>query len=264
MEQTVGLLHCHASHCSSAWACSFMMGQYICPSLQRSIALSLFDACGDDPLPLIICCVPVLMSPNFSVSGRVHMAHTMLLMIAICGARDLFEDLRASFNRMRLASALPIPPFEEWRGLSSICDHVYCRYLAPNIEMVVKCSSIRNRKPSALSILLPTLMSYAYTALSVQLFSQSYRPCSSTLGRITGGGSAQRYVPQSFRLVQADSIRISARRWYNMLSVLRSFRRFRGDGPPIAFLVFCARQYFVLPAKAPLSGLCILNLSAVR
>lgn len=55
-------------------------------------------------------------------------------------ARELFDRVRSAYNRMRQPGALPIPPFEEWQGVSPICSSPLCRCAAivPMLFGVVK------------------------------------------------------------------------------------------------------------------------------
>ena len=59
---------------------------------------------------------------------RLHFAHTMFNTLAATRSRHDYEALRASYNSARLAGSLPAPPFEEWRGISDVCDRAGCRY----------------------------------------------------------------------------------------------------------------------------------------
>lgn len=45
------------------------------------------------------------------------------------GAREAYERLRAAYNSSRLRGSRAAPPFEEWQGMSSFCEDLYCRYV---------------------------------------------------------------------------------------------------------------------------------------
>lgn len=45
------------------------------------------------------------------------------------GARAVYDRLRAAYNPFRPIGSLPVPPLEEWQGMSRICDDLYCRYV---------------------------------------------------------------------------------------------------------------------------------------
>ena len=45
------------------------------------------------------------------------------------GAREVYDRLRAAYNLSRPGGASPpVPPMEEWRGMSMICGDLQCRY----------------------------------------------------------------------------------------------------------------------------------------
>ncbi|CAM9789924.1 unnamed protein product, partial [Scytosiphon promiscuus] len=56
-----------------------------------------------------------------------HTAHAHLWGLATVHQKEQYEELRAAYNRVRFAGSSPAPPFEEWRGMSDLCDHAYCR-----------------------------------------------------------------------------------------------------------------------------------------
>ncbi|CBJ28453.1 hypothetical protein Esi_0106_0024 [Ectocarpus siliculosus] len=59
-----------------------------------------------------------------------HVAHIMMTALAVIGdsrARGMYDRLRRAYNSTRLPDSTPIPPFEEWQGVSSFCDTFYCR-----------------------------------------------------------------------------------------------------------------------------------------
>ena len=60
-------------------------------------------------------------------ASRSHFAHSQLWCLAFGPDRERYEELRAAYNPVRPAGCPPAPPFEDWRGMSDICDHAYCR-----------------------------------------------------------------------------------------------------------------------------------------
>ncbi|CAM9219819.1 unnamed protein product [Ectocarpus sp. 4 AP-2014] len=59
-----------------------------------------------------------------------HVAHIMLTALAAIGdsrARGMYDRLRRAYNSTCLSGSTPIPPLEEWQGVSSFCDTFYCR-----------------------------------------------------------------------------------------------------------------------------------------
>ena len=57
----------------------------------------------------------------------IHMLAAALVHLDGPTARAIYDKLRTIYNPVRLASALPIPLFEEWQGVSAYCSEVYCR-----------------------------------------------------------------------------------------------------------------------------------------
>lgn len=70
--------------------------------------------------------------------NRSHFAHAELLDLAFRRDREQYEELRAAYNPVRPVGYSPAPPFEEWRGMSDICDHAYCRYYEVLAETCTK------------------------------------------------------------------------------------------------------------------------------
>ncbi|CAM9549099.1 unnamed protein product [Ectocarpus sp. 12 AP-2014] len=59
-----------------------------------------------------------------------HMTHMMLICLAAAGdwrAQAIYDRVRAAFNSYRPSGYLPVPPFEEWRGVEAFCNHLFCR-----------------------------------------------------------------------------------------------------------------------------------------
>eukprot|EP00903_Cladosiphon_okamuranus_P006027 g5945.t1 len=65
-----------------------------------------------------------------------HFAHSQLWCLAFGPDRERYEELRAAYNPVRPAGCPPAPPFEEWRGMSDICDHAYCRRVSTQCSHV--------------------------------------------------------------------------------------------------------------------------------
>ncbi len=49
-------------------------------------------------------------------------------------AQHLYSTLRAAYNANLPPGAPPLPPLEEWQGVSSCCDYFYCRYVRARAE----------------------------------------------------------------------------------------------------------------------------------
>lgn len=59
--------------------------------------------------------------------ARLHISHLLMSVLATFDERVMYEDLRNAYNVVRPFDTMPIPPFEEWSGISPHCSHVYCR-----------------------------------------------------------------------------------------------------------------------------------------
>lgn len=73
--------------------------------------------------------VPASFLPTTHVT-RAHAAHiTITALAAMDGPRagELYNTLRTAYNLARLPAAAPIPPLEEWQGVSHCCGSCYCR-----------------------------------------------------------------------------------------------------------------------------------------
>ncbi|CAN0564035.1 unnamed protein product [Ectocarpus sp. 12 AP-2014] len=60
-----------------------------------------------------------------------HIMATALTAMRDSRARGMYDRLRRAYNSTRLPDSSPIPPFEEWQGVSSCCDSFYCRFVKP-------------------------------------------------------------------------------------------------------------------------------------
>ncbi|CBN75400.1 hypothetical protein Esi_0093_0019 [Ectocarpus siliculosus] len=59
-----------------------------------------------------------------------HKAHMVLVWLAAIDdsrARAMYNRLRGSYNPFRRAGSRPVPLLEEWHGVATFCDDVYCR-----------------------------------------------------------------------------------------------------------------------------------------
>ena len=76
-------------------------------------------------------------SPN-----RLWIAHSHLFILAATKRRCKYEELRASYNLVRPPGSLLAPHFDEFQGISDICDHPYCRYgssgKGPSLERIAR------------------------------------------------------------------------------------------------------------------------------
>jgi len=58
--------------------------------------------------------------------------HCVLACMVLGGVTDKYEELRDVHNSViddGDLSFVRIPPMEEWRGMSCICDHIFCRWV---------------------------------------------------------------------------------------------------------------------------------------
>ncbi|CAM9951534.1 unnamed protein product [Ectocarpus fasciculatus] len=89
-----------------------------------------------------------------------HMTHMMLICLAAAGgsgARAMYDRVRGAYNSCRPSGYLPVPPFEEWRGVDAFCNDLYCRaieglvssghmraFSAPPVDGIDGCDRIRD------------------------------------------------------------------------------------------------------------------------
>lgn len=60
------------------------------------------------------------------------MVHCTLTALAISGRREKYEQLRNLYNFVMDdddLDTLKVPPLGELRGMSSICGHIFCRWV---------------------------------------------------------------------------------------------------------------------------------------
>ncbi|CAN0165502.1 unnamed protein product [Ascophyllum nodosum] len=57
---------------------------------------------------------------------RPHLTHCILAVSAIA-YRPVYDQVRAVYNAIQLPGYKPTPPYEEWTGMSDICDGIFCR-----------------------------------------------------------------------------------------------------------------------------------------
>lgn len=58
--------------------------------------------------------------------------HCVLASMVFAGLTDKYEGLRSAYNSViddGDLHSVRIPPIEEWRGMSSICDNIFCRWV---------------------------------------------------------------------------------------------------------------------------------------
>eukprot|EP00903_Cladosiphon_okamuranus_P014230 g13219.t1 len=56
-----------------------------------------------------------------------HISHLLMVFLANFEERGLYTRMMNVYNPMRPGGNQPIPPLEEWQGITGICSHVYCR-----------------------------------------------------------------------------------------------------------------------------------------
>eukprot|EP00903_Cladosiphon_okamuranus_P015990 g14768.t1 len=75
---------------------------------------------------------------RFTVGAHaVHVRISALAAIDDCRAQELYRRLRAAYNSHRLPGTAPVPPLEEWQGVSGCCDEFYCRTMEPLISRII-------------------------------------------------------------------------------------------------------------------------------
>ena len=92
------------------------------------------DSAGGTQTPF---CAPLCSSPLHPAAfhgrrNRWHDAHLFAALVVTIDdpkARQVYDRVRALFNGTRPPGWKPIPPFEEWQGISACCNHVHCRYV---------------------------------------------------------------------------------------------------------------------------------------
>ena len=74
--------------------------------------------------------LPTVRSHGNRKSRRWHPAHSELHALAGGSHPERYEELRAVYNLVRPEGSRAAPPYEEWTGISDVCDHpeVFCRY----------------------------------------------------------------------------------------------------------------------------------------
>lgn len=61
--------------------------------------------------------------------ARIHSVHCLVLLLINAEAGEMYDKVREGYNRVRPELTTPLPPMEEWPGMTAICDTVFCRYL---------------------------------------------------------------------------------------------------------------------------------------
>lgn len=70
---------------------------------------------------------PVKFFQNANRSHTVHIMITALAAIDDPRARELYNTMRVAYNSSGRPGAPPLPPLEEFQGITPCCDHFYCR-----------------------------------------------------------------------------------------------------------------------------------------
>lgn len=60
---------------------------------------------------------------------RKHLAHCCLAGMVISGNAEKYEELRIAYNSVLDDGLLRAPPVEEYRGMSSICGNIMCKWV---------------------------------------------------------------------------------------------------------------------------------------
>lgn len=128
------LYFCHHSLCSyssvilcisRSWVCSVNA----CPL--KSMHLVLLLLYWAFYVPTV--CVLKRRAPSPSsnlLCVRFHVAHVVLAALAALDdsrAEGLYDRLRTAYNPFRPPRSLPVPPLEEWQGVSLFCEDLHCR-----------------------------------------------------------------------------------------------------------------------------------------
>eukprot|EP00752_Nemacystus_decipiens_P006689 g6015.t1 len=74
-------------------------------------------------------------------------AHSHLFLLGFGRQRYKYEQVRAAYNSVRPPGSLAVPPFEEFRGVSDICDHPYCRRAAERAEYDLRAKMAQQPAP---------------------------------------------------------------------------------------------------------------------
>lgn len=72
------------------------------------------------------------LAPTPALLNRAHNAHRLLANLAVLDgprARAVYAKIMTAYNAALLPDTPAIPPFEEWQGVSSYCDHYNCRWV---------------------------------------------------------------------------------------------------------------------------------------
>ena len=65
--------------------------------------------------------------------------HVCLNCMVVTGNPRKYESLRTSYNSVADTGAPRAPPFEEFRGMSSICGNIFCRWVLPCCGRLPSC-----------------------------------------------------------------------------------------------------------------------------
>lgn len=62
--------------------------------------------------------------------SRAHLAHCALACMVASEVAGKYEELRTTYNSVideDCVYSLKVPPMEEWRDMTCVCDHLFCR-----------------------------------------------------------------------------------------------------------------------------------------
>ena len=71
--------------------------------------------------------------PPSCTFSRKHLAHCVLACMALYDSREKYEQLRNAYNSVvdeDSVCSLKVPPIEEWHGMTTLCDNLFCRWVA--------------------------------------------------------------------------------------------------------------------------------------
>ena len=105
---------------------------YIClvlyapPIPKEGLSTGAMRRCGD----IVLSCRWTLRGVSIPSPGsrRRHIMHVVLGTLAEKGFEDKYSEIRKAYNSVMSRSWTPkAPPFEEWSGITEICNNAFCR-----------------------------------------------------------------------------------------------------------------------------------------
>lgn len=109
-----------------------LFGASSCSLFRRSFSLAAWVARACTISAVLTPHAPTPSSVRAALCARDNVAHVMLAALAaLYGTRagELYGRLRANYNAHRPPGSPPAPPLEEWRGLSTFCEDLHCRWV---------------------------------------------------------------------------------------------------------------------------------------